>query len=112
MFILGGTIDCSAHGVPVPEINWHALGDRVREINPSWKPLPYRRDQSFPSHVSQPLIQVLTHNNSLHFRPFSPSEYQQNVHNTFYRCHARSESGVAISRRVRVRAGEFNMILK
>ena len=63
----------------------------------------------YPSQTSQPLIHVLTHNSSLHFRPFSPSEYQQNIHDAFYRCQARSESGIAISRRVRVRAGELEM---
>ena len=68
--------------------------------------MPNPRDQMYPSQTSQPLIHVLTHNSSLHFRPFSPSEYQQNIHDAFYRCQARSESGVAISRRVRVRAGE------
>ena len=79
-----------------------------REIIHLWKQLPYQREQAYSSHGPKPLMQVLSHNNSLHFRPFSASEYQQNIHDIFYRCQAKSESGVAISRRVKVRAGKFH----
>ena len=75
-------------------------------MSPTWKPLQLNQKESYMSKISQtPLLQVLTHNNSLHFRPFSPSEFQHNVHDTYYRCRAMSESGIALSRRVRVSAG-------
>ena len=104
---LGGTIDCSAHGVPAPKISWHTMGHLTGNLNPSWKPLKRNQAQTYNPSISSPALHhVLQHNNSLHFRAFSTSEFDPNIHDSFYRCMATSESGVALSRRVRVRAGD------
>ena len=110
MLNTGGTIDCSAHGVPVPEITWHSLSGGTNDLSHRWRPLRPNPSPTYESQIS-PLFRVLTHNNSLSFRAFSPSEFQHHVHDAFYRCQARSESGVALSRRVRVRAGKYHLIL-
>ena len=52
------------------------------------------------------LWQILAHNNSLKFRPFSASEYSLEVHRATYICKASSESGTILSRVVNVKAGK------
>ena len=52
------------------------------------------------------LWQILAHNNSLKFRPFSASEYSLEVHRATYICKASSESGTILSRIVNVKAGK------
>ena len=52
------------------------------------------------------LWQILAHNNSLKFRPFSSSEYSLEVHRATYICKASSESGTILSRIVNVKAGK------
>ena len=104
---LGGTIDCSAHGVPAPKISWNTMGHLTGNLHPSWKPLKRNPAPTYNPSISSPALHhVLQHNNSLHFRAFSTSEFDPNIHDSFYRCMATSESGVALSRRVRVRAGD------
>ncbi len=41
------------------------------------------------------------------FRPFSPQEYKNEVHQATYLCKASSESGVIHSRHVKVKAGDL-----
>ena len=83
------------------------MGHLTGNLNPSWKPLKRNQAQTYNPSISSPALHhVLQHNNSLHFRAFSTSEFDPNIHDSFYRCMATSESGVALSRRVRVRAGD------
>ena len=83
------------------------MGHLTGNLHPSWKPLKRNRPQTYNPSISSPALHhVLQHNNSLHFRAFSTSEFDPNIHDSFYRCMATSESGVALSRRVRVRAGD------
>ena len=98
-YILGGVIDCSAHGVPSPVINWFLVRRNQMKITVN-SIVNYNQS-------SDPLLEVLAHNRSLRFRPFAPSEYNSDIHSAEYQCQARSESGATLSRKVTVTSGKF-----
>ena len=96
-------MDCLAHGVPVPEISWYLFSGLSKKLID--RKVVVNQDPKYTTEVT-PLFHVLSHNKSLYFRPFSPSEFRQDIHDTLYQCRATSESGIALSRRVRVKAGK------
>ena len=100
LFLAGGVLDCSAHGVPAPTIKWFSV--RAGPEN--------RKSLVFATNASDNLLQVLPHNHSLRFRPFAPSEFNSDIHSGHYQCQARSESGITLSRKVHVNAGKLKTI--
>ena len=91
----GGILDCSAHGIPSPRISW----------------LWVKNHQSQNVVTNQDLVQVLPHNNSLKFRPFTPSDFDSKIHSATFQCKAESESGTTLSRKVKVEAGKNHIIV-
>jgi hypothetical protein len=101
MFALGGILDCSAYGMPSPKITWLRFDPTVKH-----PPITELVSSSGSYHTSSETVwQILPHNNSLKFRPFSPSEYRPEVHKASYVCKANSESGAILSRTVNVKSG-------
>ncbi|XP_040563720.1 cell adhesion molecule Dscam2 isoform X2 [Lepeophtheirus salmonis] len=83
----GTVLDCSAHGTPPPSVKWiYADGG-----------LPLGGE-------GNGLREILAHNQSLKFYPFSALRFNPDIHSTDYRCIASSESGVLASGVVRIRA--------
>ncbi|KAG1665359.1 Down syndrome cell adhesion molecule [Nymphon striatum] len=80
---LGAVIDCSAHGVPDPQITWYHSGKVV---------------SAFPE------LLLLPTNGSLIFAPFTNDNYKQDIHAGVYICHASNMHGKIVSRPVNVRA--------
>ncbi len=91
-------MDCAAHGVPAPTVTWHSEHDDLIDNSNS------------NNNNNEPLVMVLPHNGSLHFRPFHAREFRPQVHAAAYWCRAQSQSGAIVSPRVKVRAGEFNQV--
>ncbi|XP_068083883.1 cell adhesion molecule Dscam1 [Anabrus simplex] len=80
----GGRIDCSAHGSPPPQLEWLlADGSPVSAI---------------------PDLRRVYPNGSLEFLPFPAERYRHDVHTAMYRCRARNQVGLILSRDVHVRA--------
>lgn len=99
-FFAGGILDCTAYGVPPPKVTWLRLDSDSVE-NPPIIELTSNYGGG------DALWQILAHNNSLKFRPFSPAEYSRSVHLASYLCRASSESGTILSRIVNVKAGKM-----
>ena len=84
----GGKISCSASGKPEPTIGW--IKEDGSGINGDTSSLRTVRDDG-----------------SLIFRPFSASEYRQDIHSAFYKCLATNSFGTIESHPVKVRASEL-----
>ena len=93
-------MDCTAFGVPSPQITWLRLqenSDRIETLEDLLKAKELEANGA--------LWQVLAHNNSLKFRPYSSEDYSSEVHKASYVCKASSESGTILSRSVNVKSG-------
>ena len=97
----GGILDCTAFGVPPPQITW------LRLLNSNSIKTSKDLLSSKELEANGALWQVLPHNNSLKFRPYSPSEYNPEIHKASYVCRASSESGTVLSRAVHVKSGKI-----
>ena len=95
-------MDCTAYGVPPPKITWLRFDPALD--NPPLTELTTPANYATTAGVA--LWQILAHNNSLKFRPFSASDYNPAVHKAAYVCRASSESGIILSRIVNVKSGE------
>ena len=96
----GGILDCTAFGVPSPQITWLRLqenSDRIETLEDLLKAKELEANGA--------LWQVLAHNNSLKFRSYSSEDYSSEVHKASYVCKASSESGTILSRSVNVKSG-------
>eukprot|EP00106_Octopus_bimaculoides_P001607 XP_014769049.1 PREDICTED: Down syndrome cell adhesion molecule homolog [Octopus bimaculoides] len=80
----GASIDCTAHGLPPPKLNW------IRKDGTVVKDIPK-------------VLQVLP-NNTLYFLPFEPNLFQPDAHSQEYRCIAKNKGGKIISRPMRITA--------
>ena len=93
-------MDCTAFGVPSPQITWLRLqenSDRIETLEDLLKAKELEANGA--------LWQVLAHNNSLKFRSYSSEDYSSEVHKASYVCKASSESGTILSRSVNVKSG-------
>ena len=102
--ISGGILDCTAYGVPPPQITWLRYDPGLE--SPPLTELTSGVQAGGLSNAA--LWQILAHNNSLKFRSFSASDYNPTVHKAAYVCRASSESGIILSRIVNVKSGEKN----
>lgn len=100
-------MDCTAYGVPPPKVTWLRLDSDSVENPPIIELTSNYGGGASATSGSDALWQILAHNNSLKFRPFSPSEYSRSVHLASYLCRASSESGTILSRIVNVKAGKM-----
>lgn len=104
-------MDCSAHGIPAPRVSWHLLPQDELAHPQLFQGGGAAASGGTPlslisiGHHSN-LLSVLPHNNSLSFRAFSASDYDPKIHSATYQCKAVSESGVTLSRPVKVTAGK------
>ncbi|CAM1303008.1 Uncharacterised protein g3434 [Pycnogonum litorale] len=85
----GKTLDCSAHGVPDPEISWYTSSLDGQEYK--------------ATDVAS--IRRLYKNGSMVFMSFRSDQYIGNVHSAIYRCSASNVHGRIVSSPVSVRAG-------
>ena len=111
LFCSGGILDCTAYGVPPPQITWLRYDPGLE--TPPLTELTFSSNYGSASSNAGPpglsnaaLWQILAHNNSLKFRSFSASDYNPTVHKAAYVCRASSESGIILSRIVNVKSGE------
>lgn len=81
----GAKLDCSAHGIPDPKVEW-------------------TREDGSPVTDLPGLLSVYG-NGSIIFQKFESERYQQSIHATIYRCSAFNVHGRILSRAVHVRAG-------
>lgn len=85
----GGKVDCQAHGVPLPVLEWIlADGTTVTQIKD---------------------MRLISGNGSLIFPPFPAEKFRRDVHASVYRCIARNRVGLILSTDVFVKAGEFQI---
>ena len=91
-------MDCTAFGVPSPQITWLLLDSNSIKT-------PKDLSSAKELEANGILWQVLPHNNSLKFRAYSADEYSPGVHKASYVCRASSESGIILSRSVNVKSG-------
>ena len=104
--LTGGILDCTAYGVPPPKVTWLRLNPEASGGIPATEENPPIIELASNYVPNAALWQILAHNNSLKFRPFSASEYNVEVHRATYICKASSESGTILSRIVQVKAGK------
>uniref|UniRef100_T1JCP3 Down syndrome cell adhesion molecule-like protein Dscam2 n=1 Tax=Strigamia maritima TaxID=126957 RepID=T1JCP3_STRMM len=81
----GASVECSAHGNPLPVVQWIHAATSLPVTN-----------------VSQ--LRLVLPNATLVFPPFGADHYQAEVHSSVYRCRAANLHGTIISRAVQVRA--------
>ncbi|KAK6630667.1 hypothetical protein RUM43_014652 [Polyplax serrata] len=80
----GGKVDCQAHGVPLPVLEWIlADGTTVTQIKD---------------------VRLISGNGSLIFPPFPAEKFRRDVHASVYRCIARNRVGLILSTDVFVKA--------
>ena len=91
-------MDCTAFGVPSPEITWLRLDSNTIDT-------PKDLLNAKELEANGKLWHILPHNNSLKFRAYSANEYSPEIHKAFYVCRASSESGTILSRSVNVKSG-------
>lgn len=84
----GGALHCAAHGQPTPRVTWVVDGDN-REVQ------------------TLDRIRKILPNGTLHFPPFSASQFRQDVHGTSYHCRASNLFGTVLGTVVRVRGGKL-----
>jgi len=82
----GAMIHCSAHGSPLPRIDW-LMGDGSPVL-----PIPNIREM---------LV-----NGSMYFLPFGAESYRHDVHSAVYRCQASNSVGKVLGREITVKAGK------
>nr|KAF7401969.1 hypothetical protein H0235_015305 [Vespula pensylvanica] len=80
----GVMIHCSAHGSPLPRIDW-LMGDGSPVL-----PIP---------HIREMLV-----NGSMYFLPFGAESYRHDVHSAVYRCQASNSVGRVLGREITVKA--------
>lgn len=82
----GGKVDCLAHGVPLPALEWTLSdGSSVNQITD---------------------IRLVHTNGSLIFPPFPAKKFRHDVHTAIYRCIAKNQVGTILSKDVIVKAGK------
>ena len=81
----GGSLTCSAHGLPTPRLTWV-----------DGKEQPVR---------TVPGLRHVLENGTLIFPPFPPQDYDSSIHEQEYRCVISNSAGTVVSRQARVRAG-------
>ncbi|KAG1654807.1 Down syndrome cell adhesion molecule-like protein Dscam2 [Nymphon striatum] len=84
----GAQLDCSAHGVPDPKIQW------MRQNG---------LDELQPVKAVPPLMRIFS-NGSMVIYDFDADQYRQDIHSTVYRCLASNIHGKIISSPVSVKA--------
>jgi len=84
----GGSLTCSAHGLPTPRLTWV-----------DGKEQPVR---------TVPGLRHVLENGTLIFPPFPPQDYDSSIHEQEYRCVITNTAGTIVSRQARVRAVIWN----
>ena len=82
----GGSLACSAQGIPNPRLSWVDGQENVVRTVPGLR------------HVLE--------NGTIIFPPFPAGGYDASIHQQGYRCTASSSAGTVVSRMARIRTGE------